>query len=218
MAKRPNKKPSEESPSTEALLPQSERDKQMEEPEVLELFDETDGDDALPLYDQLEEMGIDVVSDSGEPGHFLMEPDEEDLEDVEEEGVDEPRLDGISLADDPVRMYLKEIGQVQLLDPNRETWLSSQMAAVTLLNLAIEQATNGTLPTNIQILVTLYEHLLRFWAEVVTRAETYNMTLPDLPTLVREVQSLRRNWNFDAPSYIRTFLERGEWGRDEHWP
>ncbi len=217
MAKRPNKKTTEESPTPENLLAKAQRDKQLDESEVLALFEDPEGDDAQAMFDQLEEMGIDVVSDPSEAGQFLLEPDEEDLEEVESEEFDETRLDGVSLADDPVRMYLKEIGQVQLLDPNRETWLSSQMAAVTLLNLATDQATNGHAPSNTDILITLYEHLLRFWDEVVSRAKPYHIELPDLPVLVREVQATRRNWNGESTSYIRTYLERGEWGRDENW-
>jgi RNA polymerase primary sigma factor len=216
MAKRPNKKPSEETPSSEALLPQDKQEEPVDEAEVLELFDESDADDGRTVYDQLEEMGIDVVSETGEPDTFLIEADEEELEEVDE-NLEEGPLDGISLADDPVRMYLKEIGQVQLLDPNRETWLSSQMAAVSLLNLAIEQSQNGHEPSNTEILMTLYDHLLRFWSEVETKAAANNIEMPDLPTLTREAQALRRNWNDEGTSYIRTYLERGEWGRDEYW-
>ncbi len=215
MAKRPMKKDSEEVTSPESSLAQGQPEEQLDESEVLALFD--DNDDAHDMLDELEDMGIDLVSDSGDPHAFVMEPDDEDLEEVEDDNFDEARLDGVSLADDPVRMYLKEIGQVHLLDPNRETWLSSQMAAVTLLNLATEHATNGHVPSNIEILVTLYDHLLRFWSEAVTRARNYNIELPDLSILLHEVQALRRNWNDNESSYIRTYLERGEWGRDENW-
>ncbi len=217
MAKRLNKKPPEETPSQEALLAKGQRDKQqLDESEVMALFEDTDSDNPHAMFEQLEEMGIDVrTAEDGEP--LLIDADEEELEDIEDETFDESRIDGAALADDPVRMYLKEIGQVHLLNPNRETWLSSQMAAVSLLNLAIEHASNGNPASNIDVLVTLYEHLLHFWDEVMTRASNYQITLPDLPTLVREAQSLRRNWNGDEPSYIRTYLEKGEWGRDENW-
>jgi RNA polymerase primary sigma factor len=216
MAKRPSKKTGEESSPQEALLAKGQRDKQLDEPEVLELFDDSDGDDDQAMFDQLEEIGIDLINESGDADHFVVGDDDE-LEELEEEGFDEERFDGAALADDPVRMYLKEIGQVQLLDPNRETWLSSQMAAVTLLDLATKHATNGQPPTNVDILAALYEHLLLFWREVVTRAATYHIELPDLPVLLHEAQALRRNWNAEPPSYIRTYLERGEWGRDENW-
>jgi len=217
MAKRPSKKTGDDSSPQEALLAKAQRDKQLDEPEaeVLELFDDGDDDDQA-MFDQLEEIGIDLVNETGEADHFVVADDEE-LEELEEEGFEEERFDGAALADDPVRMYLKEIGQVQLLDPNRETWLSSQMAAVTLLDLATKHATNGQPPTNVDILAALYEHLLLFWREVVTRAATYHIELPDLPVLLHEAQALRRNWNAEPPSYIRTYLERGEWGRDENW-
>jgi RNA polymerase primary sigma factor len=217
MAKRPNKKTTEETPQPEPLVEKAEQDPQADEPEVLALFDDADNDDAQTMLDQLEEMGIDVLSENGDASHFVLGPEDEDLEEVEAEDFEEEIQDGVPLADDPVRMYLKEIGQVQLLDPNRETWLSSQMAAVSLLNLATEHATNGHSPSNTDVLRTLYDHLLKFWSEVVTRAETYHIDLPDLTVLVREVQALRRNWNGEASSYIRGYLERGEWGRDELW-
>ncbi len=219
MAKRPIKKTTEEAPSPDAPVEveNAQHEEAMDEPEVLAIFDDPDSDDAQTMLDQLEEMGIDVVSENGDASHFLVGPEDEDLEEVEVEEFEEDLQDGVPLADDPVRMYLKEIGQVQLLDPNRETWLSSQMAAVSLLNLATEHARNGHAPSNSDILRALYEHLLRFWSEVVERAHTYNIELPDLTVLVREVQALRRNWNGEATSYIRTYLERGEWGRDEHW-
>jgi RNA polymerase primary sigma factor len=218
MAKRPSKKTTtnEESPSQEALLSKGQRDKQLDETEVLALFDDSETDSPHAMYEQLEEMGIDVsTSEDGEA--FVLDSDDDELEEVEEEAFDESRMDGAAMADDPVRMYLKEIGQVHLLNPNRETWLSSQMAAVSLLNHAMEHAAVGHTGSNIDLLVTLYDHLLRYWDEVVIRSTNYQIPQPDLPTLVREGQGLRRNWNGDEPSYIRTYLEKGEWGRDENW-
>src|SRR5258708_11204337 len=151
MTKRPNKKTRAELPSKlpakEVVAPKADREKDVdtekdmdEETEVLDLFEDPDADNPHSMYEQLEEMGIALQSETGD-GLFI-EPDEDDLEEVEEEGIDESRMDGAGLADDPVRMYLKEIGQVQLLDSNRETWLSSQMAAVTLLN-AVAKTTMG---------------------------------------------------------------------------
>src|SRR5947209_8553201 len=116
MAKRPIKKSGENSPSPDSVMANEPQDNQLDEPEVLEIF-EDDGDDSQDMLEQLEEMGIDLASDN-DASHFLVEPDDDDLEEVEEEGFDEPRLEGVPMADDPVRMYLKEIGQVQLLDPN----------------------------------------------------------------------------------------------------
>src|SRR5258708_3450422 len=216
ITKRPKKEPQEESLDDPDTLESPTHEKPIDESEVIELFEDPDADNPQTMYEQLEEMGIDVVSDSGEEGALIIDSDD-DVEEAEEETFEDSRVDTIGLADDPVRMYLKEIGQVQLLDPNRETWLSSQMAAVTLLNLAAETAAKEGHASNIDVVITLYEHLLHFWEEVVPRAASYKMYMPELSTLLREVQSLRRNWNFDSTSYIRTYLERGEWGRDDNW-
>ena len=44
--------------------------------------------------------------------------DEDDLEELDDGALEEgARLDSFALADDPVRMYLKEIGQVPLWTP-----------------------------------------------------------------------------------------------------
>ena len=68
---------------------------------------------------------------------FLGDEASDDFDDEEfdeEELISESiSLDAAALADDPVRMYLKEIGQVPLLNTNRETWLSTQVAAEQLL-------------------------------------------------------------------------------------
>src|SRR5579859_3117869 len=84
---------------------------------------------------------------------------EPDLEDEEEE---EDIPDEFVLSDDPVRMYLKEIGQVPLLDHNHETWLASQIAAFTLLNDLRKQGEEalGYPPTNLDVLRLLYQHLV----------------------------------------------------------
>jgi RNA polymerase primary sigma factor len=129
--------------------------------------------------------------------------------------MEDSRIDGVVLADDPVRMYLKEIGQVQLLDPNRETWLSSQMAAVTLLDLVLEHA--GPNAPAATVLEVLYDHLLGFWDEVITRAATYKLEIPDLAILIEEAAGLHEEWRVDGHSYIRVYLEKGEWGRDDNW-
>lgn len=187
-----------------------------EEPEVL-LFDE---DEPRSTYAQLEDAGIDIVSAGLDLESFRIEPEEEDLEEAEDDDslLEEANFDGGSLADDPVRLYLKEIGQVPLLDPNREMWLASQMAAVTLLNVvSATDETTGITPSHITILKSLYARLLQFWDETSLQATEFGVEPPNLHTIVDEAQRLRRDWNITGSSYIRQFLDRGDWGHSDRW-
>lgn len=201
-----------QSPEPSHLDPRSDDD--IENGVELPILEEPELDDPHAL---LEEIGIDV---SGEDiVDYQPEIEDEDLEDVEDEEVllDDVHLDSAALTDDPVRLYLKEIGQVPLLNPNRETWLSSQIAAVTLLNTIMQEAVNGHAPSNIEIVLTLYLHVLHYWEEITGRTKDYQIDMPDLIVMLQEEQSLRHGWSNDGHSYVRLYLERGEWGRDETW-
>ena len=100
-----------------------------------ETFVETDGadesepaaaGDAEGARVELDDLDLDDGSD-------VEEPDEEELEEIEEEGLESDAVSLTELADDPVRMYLKEIGQTPLLDADREIWLSARIYRVGLL-------------------------------------------------------------------------------------
>jgi hypothetical protein len=130
-------------------------------------------DEVLEDDDSLFESGGGLKDDAD---MLLDEPDEDDLVDFDDDDLlsESLSLDAAALADDPVRMYLKEIGQVTLLDTNRETWLSIQMAAEQLLQMLMDTLSRvdeldheGGLPDPVQVVDLAYQHVKRNWEEVV---------------------------------------------------
>ena len=96
--------------------------------EIMEALEDVDYDieQIEKLYETLENMGIEVTGYLDAPEFEEIENEVEQYESAEDM---EKMLAQEGLAiDDPVRMYLKEIGKVPLLDAEREFNLAEKMA------------------------------------------------------------------------------------------
>ena len=98
------------------------------------------------VFDAMEEMGVDIL-----PDDFDEEPDIDDLKEVEDLKLDEitdTTFEGISV-DDPVRMYLREIGRIPLLTYDEELDLAKR-----ILN-GDEEAKQKLAESNLRLVVSI---------------------------------------------------------------
>jgi RNA polymerase primary sigma factor len=205
----------------EALVKKARRDREIDESEVQAILAAADDDQADQLYDRLQQMGIRVISASGEAvdpfgesANVLGSLDDDILE------VSERGYSGGDTEDDPVHTYLKEIGQVPLLTSEQEIWLSTQLKAAVELDrltrdLVVEQE-NGY-STHFWAMIANYQELYASWQQISAICQTLSLEPPDFINLTDEAQGLRQNWQSRSGSYVRQYLNHGNWGQDETW-
>jgi RNA polymerase primary sigma factor len=215
----------------QAMLEKGRRKKQLDEAEVMALFEDPESEEAAEFLKTLEQNQIELVSTEedldGDLDDDLLDLDDEpelddDLDDVEDDLEDDnddylPR-DGGSIADDPVRMYLKEIGQVELLDQNRETWLSTQLASLSQSEFVVNQLRHaGQKPLRWEAYMILYRKSAADWEQVLESSREFNLEAPSFERVLQEAQQLQRLWQTDSMSYVRQYLLQQDWGRNEGW-
>ena len=150
-------KPNEElmAPLT-ALISKGRRDGILSSSELLAALEKLDlsVEKIEQIYDTFESIGIQIVSSEPESGDIpdLLD-DDIDIPDSELE-EEETLVDPVELAaeynlDDPVRMYLKEIGQVPLLSAEEEQELARRVAE------GDQSAKNKLTEANLRLVVSI---------------------------------------------------------------
>lgn len=145
----------------------------------------------------------------------------EDIAEAEvepEEPVIAPKYaTGDELSEDPVKLYLREIGQVKLLDSDAEFRISTIIEAWRLFSsMAIRAERTGD-ASQAAIYGLLVEELMINYRRFEEDAHRVHAELPDMVTVLTSAQVLRGGWNLDTPSYLRAYLDNGQWGHDLLW-
>jgi RNA polymerase primary sigma factor len=121
------------------------------------------------------------------------------------------------LSEDPVRLYLREIGQVKLLDSEKEFRLATIIEASRLVDSLRRRPAQTNVPDLAWIYHAILDELQTSWARLGEDAQRQGCDLPDLALTLAEAQELHVGWESDMPSYLRVYLDNGLWGHDPLW-
>jgi len=167
--------------------------------------------------------------------HLLVDLESTDLEEADQEPLpteveelekivaeepldilEDPRLLS-ELGEDPVRLYLKEIGGIELLDADREFWLATRLDGLRRLELLIPSEIKAVQKTASAYYHALLDETRTAWKRVKEDTQRLKYERPDLEPVLQEARALRQSWNLASPSYVRSYLDNGRWGEDRRW-
>ncbi len=128
------------------IIKKAKKDGKITYGELASQLDNANPDQIEEVFDAFENLGINVLKDDMDE-----EPDPDDLEEVEEvnlEEIDVTNIEGVNI-DDPVRMYLREIGKIPLLNYEEEIELAEKV-----LN-GDEEAKQKLAESNLRLVVSI---------------------------------------------------------------
>src|SRR3972149_3219866 len=159
-----------------------------------------DSEDERDRHEEDDEEVDELPEDSEETGEAETdesEPEDFSPDDVSEEDlvVEDPTVT-VELADAPVRLYLKEIGRVELLGPDQELWLATRMAAERRLELLRAGRAPQLKPTveAAGVHLALFEDLQTTWTRLSEDIKKRRVHPPDLHLILEEARQLRVSW------------------------
>ncbi|HLC05737.1 MAG TPA: RNA polymerase sigma factor RpoD [Anaerolineales bacterium] len=171
-----------------------------------------------------QEEDVDDAVDVVDGEQVEVEPDFEEAYDLSQDaaeddtGPEEVPLT-VEVTNDPVRLYLKEIGRVELLGSDHELLLAIRMQAPRRLEML--RSGRAARPEAEEQAVAVHSAILddmrTAWKRVVEDARRLRQSEPDLHLILEEARQLAHTWNSDSPSYLRAWLDNGMWGSDPVW-
>lgn len=163
-----------------------------------ELEDEEDNDDLLPSIP------------------WEDEPSSDELEEIEEEMVEPNLLQ--DLVDDPVRMYLREIGRVDLLEPHQEVWICIVRESAAKLESIYQTVVTSTAPDVMETaLLDLYTRARTAWSNGGRLARRDELQIMEADELLDEILNQQQIVIAPGPSTLYSYMGPNQWGDDPQW-
>jgi RNA polymerase primary sigma factor len=177
--------------------------------------------DAEDMNDMLEETN--GIVNEAMLGDEVGDPDIGVLSQQEDENLEDDLLDiknphiASELSEDPVRLYLREIGEVKLLDSDSEFRLATLIEAERWVGVLQRRPLRKGVTLACAIYHALITEMFTSWERLLEDTERLHYQPPSLLQMLNEAQALHQGWESNTPSYLRAYLDNGKWGTDELW-
>ncbi len=124
-----------------------------------------------------------------------------------------------ALRDDPVQMYLNDIGTIDLLSVHQEFWLGARLLSTRRMDRLKREHpnVNSHSPHPRDIYLVMYEDLLVKHRRIEEDVRRLKLEQPTWTEIIQEAHALRDTWELEPPSYTRNYLDNGLWGENEEW-
>ncbi|NPA31292.1 MAG: sigma-70 family RNA polymerase sigma factor [Chloroflexi bacterium] len=147
-----------------------------------------------------------------------LQPTARELEDIEAWSLEHDQAS--ELGTDPVHLYLREIGQQELLSAVQEFWLSVMIEGERRVKHLEENPPprRKRMSRCKALFRAVYDQMLDAWRRVEEAVAQRGYPRPDPLALLEEAHWIPHRWHEpQARSYLHEFLHQGPWGKDEHW-
>ncbi|MGC9349339.1 MAG: RNA polymerase sigma factor RpoD [Anaerolineae bacterium] len=189
-----------------------------------EALDENALDEDALSEDALSEDALseDALDDGDDDGDLLPsilpweeEPSADELDAIEEEVQPNILQD---LVDDPVRMYLREIGQVDLLEPHQEVWICLIREAAAKLEKYYQEVVTSTAPDVMEtIQMELYTAARTSWGNGSRLARRDDLQILETPQFLEELMRQQETLISPEHSDLYDLMGPNQWGDDPLW-
>ena len=178
--------------------------------------------------DDVDDLAVeeDSIPEDVEPEHVKIsqlpdlelgdEPSTNELAEIEEQLARTPIPQ--DLVDDPVRMYLREIGQVDLLAPHQEVWICMIRETADRLDEACLEVVAAPDPDVLESqLLELYTSARTAWSNANRLARQAEVEIPTAEELLGEIVHQQRILISSEPSALYLLMGPNQWGDDPQW-